>query len=89
MKDYYDIYLIHKFKFNKINKTTFRGAVEKTFEKREFNADLMANLNVVKDSKILKEKWTSYARKNGYAKDLDFRETIKCLEEFIRIIVKV
>lgn len=89
MKDYYDIYLIHKFKFNKINKTKFRGAVEKTFEKREFNADLIANLNVVKDSKILRDKWTSYSRKNSYARNLEFDETIKCLEEFIDIIVPV
>lgn len=87
MKDYYDIYLIHK--FNKINKTKFRGAVEKTFEKREFNADLIANLNVVKDSKILRDKWTSYSRKNSYARNLEFDETIKCLEEFIDIIVPV
>ena len=53
MKDYYDIYLIHKFKFNEMDITKFRGAVEKTFEKREFKADLIANLNVVRDSKIL------------------------------------
>ena len=89
MKDYYDIYLIHKFKFNKINKTKFRGAVEKTFEKREFNADLIVNLNVVKDSKILRDKWTSYSRKNSYARNLEFDETIKCLEGFIDIIVPV
>ena len=89
MKDYYDIYLIYKFKFNKINKTKFRGAVEKTFEKREFNADLIANLNVLKDSKILRDKWISYSRKNSYARNLEFNETIKCLEEFIDIIVPV
>ena len=89
MKDYYDIYLIHKFKFNKINKTKFRGAVEKTFEKREFNADLLANLNVLKDSKILRDKWTSYSKKNSYARNLEFDETIRCIEEFIDIIVPV
>lgn len=89
MKDYYDIYLIHKYKFNKINKTKFRGTVEKTFEKRKFNADLIANLSVVKDSKILRDKWTSYSRKNSYARNLEFDETIKCLEEFIDIIVPV
>lgn len=31
MKDYYDIYLTHRFKFNKINKTKFRCTVEKNF----------------------------------------------------------
>ena len=89
MKDYYDIYLIHKFKFNKINKTKFRGAVEKTFEKRKFNADLIKNLNIVKDSIILRDKWTSYSRKNSYARNLDFDETIKSLKEFIDILVLV
>ncbi len=89
MKDYYDIYLIHRFKFNKINKTKFRGAVEKTFEKREFNAELIASLNVVKDSKILRDKWVSYSRKNSYARNLEFDETIKCLEDFIEILIPV
>lgn len=89
MKDYYDIDLIHKFKFNKINKIKFKGAVEKTFENRKFSADLTSNLNVVKDSKILRDKWTSYSRKNSYARNLEFEETIKCLEDFIDIIVPV
>lgn len=87
MKDYYDIYLIHKFKFNKINKTKFKDAVEKTFVKRGFNANLIANLSILKDSKILRYKWASYTRKNSYAKNLDFSDPIKCLEEFIDIIV--
>lgn len=89
MKDYYDIYLIYKFKFNNINKVRFRGAVEKTFKKRNFNANLIENLNIVKESKILRDKWASYSRKNSYAKRLEFNETIKCLKEFIDLIVKV
>ena len=89
MKDYYDIYLIYKFKFDKINKEKFRGAVEKTFRKREFNSVLMTNLNIVKESKILRYKWLSYSRKNSYARDVEFEETLKCLEQFIDIIVPV
>ncbi len=87
MKDYYDIYLIYKFKFNKINKTKFKGAARRTFEKRNFNADLVTNLNIIKESTVLKEKWTSYARKNNYARNIDFNETIKCIEEFIEILI--
>ena len=89
MKDYYDIYLIYKFKFNKINKTKFRKAAEKTFKKREFDADLNTNLGIIKDSKVLRDKWTSYSRKNSYARNIEFDETIKCLEKFIEIIVPV
>lgn len=81
MKDCYDIYLIYKFKFNKINKTKFRGSAEKTFDKRKFRVDLITNLNIVKESRILREKWISYAR------GLDFEETTKCLEQFIEILV--
>lgn len=89
MKDYYDIYLIYKFKFDKIDKEKFRGAVEKTFKKREFDADLITNLNIVKESKVLKDKWISYSRKYSYARDVEFVETLKCLEQFINIIVSV
>ena len=89
MKDYYDIYLIHKFKFNEMEITKFRGAVEKTFEKRELKADLNVNLNVVRDSKILREKWTSYSKKNNYTRNLEFDDTIKCLEDFVRMLIPV
>ena len=89
MKDYYDIYLIYKFKFDKIDKEKFRGAVEKTFKKREFDADPITNLNIVKESKVLKDKWISYSRKYSYARDVEFEETLKCLEQFINIIVPV
>ncbi len=87
MKDYYDIYLIYNFKFNKINKTKFKGAARRTFEKRNFNADLITNLNIIKESKVLKEKWMSYTRKNNYARNIDFNETIKCIEEFIETLI--
>lgn len=89
MKDYYDIYLIYKFKFDKIDKEKFRGAVKKTFKKREFDADPITNLNIVKESKVLKDKWISYSRKYSYARDVEFEETLKCLEQFINIIVSV
>lgn len=89
MKDYYDIYLIYKFKFDKINKEKFRGAIDKTFKKRKFNTNLIANLNIVKESSVLRDKWISYARKNNYAREIEFDETIKCLEEFIDVIVSV
>lgn len=89
MKDYYDIYLIHNFKFNKLNKQKFRTAVEKTFKKRNFDADLITNLNIIKSSTYLRKKWISYAKKNDYARNLDFSQPIKCLEDFIEILIKI
>lgn len=87
MKDYYDIYLIYKFKFAELNKENFMMAVKKTFEKRKFQGNLIGSLNVIKQSSILKEKWSNYARKNNYAKEIEFEEILAFLEEFINILV--
>ena len=87
MKHYYDFYLIYKFKFDTINKEKFRGSVEKTFKKRKFDADLMTNLSIVKESKVLRERWLSYSRKNSYARDVEFEETLECLEKLIDILI--
>lgn len=87
MKDYYDIYLIYKFKFAELNKENFMMAVKKTFEKRKFQGNLIGILNVIKQSSILKEKWSNYARKNNYAREIEFEEILAFLEEFINILV--
>lgn len=55
-----------------------RKEVEKTFEKREFNAEIITNLNIVKNSRAL-GKCGKLWDKNNYARGLDFDETIKCL----------
>ena len=89
MKDYYDIYFIYKFNFDKINITKFKGAVERTFKKRRFNDNLITNLDIIKDSLILRKRWISYVRKNNYAKNISFEDTIKCLEKIIEIIIPV
>lgn len=87
MKDYYDIYLIYKFKFAELNKENFMMAVKKTFEKRKFQGNFIGSLNVIKQSSILKEKWSNYARKNNYAREIEFEEILAFLEEFINILV--
>ena len=86
MKDYYDIYLIHKFSFNKINKDILKGAVKRTFKKRNFKANIINNFTIIEESKILRENWLSYTRKNKYAKDIKFEEIIRCLRDFIELI---
>lgn len=86
MKDCYDIYMIYKFEFERINKNNLKIAIEKTFKKRDFNQNPIKNIEIIKSSEILKMKWKSYTLKNKYAKNIDFNETIKCLEQFIKII---
>ena len=86
MKDYYDIYLICKFKLDSIDEKDLRMAAEKTFKKRCFSDDMFFDLSFIKESQILRTRWASYARKNNYAKDIDFEECLDCLETLIKII---
>ena len=89
MKDYYDIYLIYNNEFKILNKNNFRKAVEKTFNKRNFDGDLKKCLDIVKNSERLHMYWNSYARKNKFVGDVSFEDTIKCLESFVEILSPV
>lgn len=86
MKDYYDLYLIHKLAFAKIDKNKLKGATERTFKKRNFNADLHNNLIKIRNSAELRDNWKDYSRKNDYAQNIEFDEILNCLEIFINII---
>lgn len=85
-RDYYDIYLIIKMNFDKINLDHLKQVVKKTFEKREYNGDIKNTLIIIKDSKILKLRWESYSKKYDYASNICYEEIIKCLEEISSII---
>lgn len=89
MKDYYDIYLLYNNEFETLDKDNFRKAIEKTFKKRNFNANLNDCLNIVKNSERLHIYWNSYARKNNFTKDISYEDTIKCLEKFVNILVPI
>lgn len=89
MKDYYDIYLIYNYKFAELNKNTFRKAVEKTFNKRNFTGDLLKGLDIVKKSERLQMYWNGYARKNKFVGNVSYEDTIECLEKIIEILIPV
>ncbi|MDD4035740.1 MAG: nucleotidyl transferase AbiEii/AbiGii toxin family protein [Bacilli bacterium] len=88
-RDYYDIYLIYKMGFKNINQDHFRKAVEKTFEKRKYEGDIINTLTKIKDSEILRNRWESYSRTNHYAKDVQYEDVIECLEALVRVIEPV
>ncbi len=89
LKDFYDVYLIYKFYFNKLNKDSFRKAIDKTFENRNFTEDLEKCLDVVRNSELLKKRWISYSNKNDYARNIKYEDTINSLQAFIDILVPI
>ena len=89
MKDFYDIYLIYKFTFERLNKDRFRNAVKKTFSYRAFNDDLYDCFVIIEHSSILQRKWNAYVRKNKYARNITFSDTICCLKKYIDLLVPI
>jgi len=85
-RDYYDVYLICKMYFENINQDNFIKAVEKTFQKRKYNGNVIVTLAKIKESEILKNRWKAYARKNNYAKDVSYEDVIDCLTILTKLI---
>lgn len=88
-KDYYDIYLIYTKDWDNINKKHFTKAVEKTFTKREFNINILESFEIIRKSEILRIRWNNYSKKNRYAQNISFEDTINCLEEIIKVLQPV
>lgn len=88
MKDYYDIYLIYNNEYKSLNVDDFRIAVEKTFKKRQFNGDLEKKLDIIKNSDRLHMYWKAYAIKNKFVGDVTFEDSIRCLEEFVNVLIE-
>lgn len=80
MKDFYDIYLIDKLYQNNINYSLLKKAINNTFRNRKYNNDIKEAINIIENSKILKQYWLMYKSKNDFAKDIEFKEitTIIC-----------
>lgn len=86
MRDFYDIYLIYKKDWENINIGHFKNAIDKTFFKRKYIGEPFEALNIIRNSEILRDRWNKYQRKYEYAKDIDFKEILFCLEEIINVV---
>lgn len=87
MRDFYDIYLIYTKNWNNINLKYFKKAIEKTFLKRGYCGEPSASLNLIMNSNVLKGRWNIYQKRYEYAKNIDFKEILICLQKIIDVIV--
>ncbi|MDD4298647.1 MAG: nucleotidyl transferase AbiEii/AbiGii toxin family protein [Bacilli bacterium] len=88
LKDYYDIYLISTSAKDKIDLNVLRNAIDRTFQKRKFNARIKEHFEIIKNSELLLTRWNAYAAKNNI-KNLSYEDVINCLEDLIKIIEPV
>ena len=89
MKDYYDLYMFVKLKWNDINKDTLRKAVINTAKNRD-TLDYINNSNkyleLITNDTRLKSLWKSYQNNYEYVKDITFEDTINAIKQIIEIL---
>ena len=89
MKDYYDLYMFVKLKWNDINKDTLIKAVINTAKNRE-TLDYINNSNkyleLITNDTRLKSLWNSYQNNYEYAKNISFDDTINAIKQIIEIL---
>lgn len=86
MRDYYDIYLIYMRNWENINLEHFNNAINNTFSNREYSGNLYQTVSIIKNSKILKDRWENYQKKYSYCNNISFDEIMKCIENIVKHI---
>ena len=88
-RDFYDIYILWTTQQQNFDKKLLGQAIMKKFEYRE-SMDKLNNIGeimeVIKESDVLKEHWKNYQSKFSYAEDISYEDTMKVLEEIVRLI---
>ncbi len=86
MKDYYDVYfLLMKLKKD-INIKIFKQAFNNTLRKREafdYYNDYKQILDLIAEDDRITNYWNTYKKKNKYAENIEFKEIVKILKEFL------
>lgn len=89
MKDYYDLYMFVKLKWNDINKDTLRKAIINTAKNRE-TLDYIDNsdkyLELITNDTRLRSLWNNYQNNYEYAKNISFDDTINAIKKIIEIL---
>lgn len=88
-RDFYDIYILLKFKISEIKKDQFINAIYKTFEKRESTNLINSSLDIINkiksDERII-HIWNRYSEKYEFARSIDFDDVIGKLIELDNIL---
>ena len=86
MKDYYDVYFFLMKLRKDINLEIFKQALNNTLTTREaldYYKDYRQILNGLTNDERINNYWNTYKKKTKYAKNIEFKEIIKVLGEFL------
>lgn len=86
MKDYYDVYFFLTKLRKDINLEIFKQALNNTLRKREafeYYNDYRQILDLIAKDDRITNYWNIYKKKNKYAENIEFKEIVKALKEFL------
>lgn len=86
MKDYYDIYFFLTKLKNEINLEIFKQALNNTLRNRDsfdYYNDYKQILDSISEDDRITNYWNTYKKKNQYAENIEFKEIINVLKEFL------
>ena len=86
MKDYYDVYFFLMKLKKDINIKIFKQALNNTLRKREafdYYNDYKQILDLIAEDDRITNYWSTYKKKNKYAENIEFKDIVKILKEFL------
>ena len=89
MKDYYDLHMFVNLKWDSINKSVLKEAINNTAKRREsenFIKDSNKYIELIENDETLKSLWKNYMSNYEYAKDISYEDTIKAIKEINNIL---
>ncbi len=89
MRDFYDIYLIYNKEFDNIKKYVLKRAIEKTFNKRNYNSNILDTFKIIESSEIIRTRWRAYKNNYNYAKNVEYDEIMKCINEIFKVYLEL
>lgn len=87
MKDYYDVYFFLTKLKNEINLLILKKAINNTLNNRDsfsYYNDYEQILDGILTYNRINANWNTYKRKNKYADNIEFKDIIEILKEFIK-----
>ena len=86
MKDYYDVYFFLTKLKDEIDLEIFKQALNNTLTKREafeYYKDYKQILMELTNDERINNYWNAYKKKNKYAQNIEYKEIVKALDEFL------
>ena len=90
-RDFYDVYVLTKFRWNSIDFDSLREAFLSTLKRRNTVGainDVNSILLEIEKYPDINRLWNNYRKKYSYAKDISFEETIKSIKKLLDILLK-